>query len=130
MRTIGRQVDRGKRDSSRKDEQHGRNERYGPSEELPRALVEHVLGASIARIDGTLGTTAPVQKQHGKHKLIGPNYRPPQGEVSYFGCDVISASEPAAITFKGAFDMALPDRKRLGNTPFRREACVVKWLDE
>ena len=20
--------------------------------------------------------------------------------------------------------------KRLGNTPFRREACVVKWLDE
>ena len=31
-------------------------------------------------------------------------------------------SEPSElIYFKG---------KRLGNTPFRREACVVKWLDE
>jgi len=33
-----------------------------------------------------------------------------------------------------AFRFSMPrirfDRKRLGNTPFRRKSCVVKWLDE
>ena len=39
---IGTHVDRGKGDSSGQDEQHGRDERHIPVEQLTRAPVEHI----------------------------------------------------------------------------------------
>ena len=40
-----------------------------------------------------------------------------------------SSSASSTLTLRSFFPMKLQS-KRLGNTPFRREACVVKWLDE
>jgi predicted ATP-dependent endonuclease of OLD family len=83
--------------------------------------------------DNNIGKTTVLE---GIDLVLGPdrlNRTPPIDEHDFYQGKYIAnaqASGLASTTPDRLSWLATVYRKRPGNTPFRREACVVKWPDE